>query len=90
MKRIPPLVSIREVRLAHGLSARAVADRIEAEEGIEVHPDSLLNIELGNRSGNVALLKAWARVLRLDPMDVYRPEELRARLASVDAESGAA
>ena len=88
MTHIPPLVTIREVRRAYGLSARELAERILEEEGVKVAPDSLLNIELGHKTGSLKLMAAWARALRLNPLDVHRPTDLRQRLAS--AEKGAA
>lgn len=45
-----------------------------------VDPDSLLNIELGHKPGSSGLLKAWARALRIKPLDVHRPDDLRNRL----------
>jgi transcriptional regulator with XRE-family HTH domain len=88
MKRTPPLVPIRAVRQAYGLSARELADRILDEEGVRVAPDSLLNIELGHKTCSARLLQAWARALRLSPLDVHRPS-LRDQ-DSENSEAGAA
>lgn len=89
MKRTPPLVPIRAVRQAYGLSARELADRILDEEGVRVAPDSLLNIELGHKTCSPRLLQAWARALRLSPLDVHRPSSPHGALPD-DTEAGAA
>jgi transcriptional regulator with XRE-family HTH domain len=76
------MVSIREIRRAHGLSSTQLARRIEEETDgeVTVDPDSLLNIELGRKPVSTALLNAWARALKLNPLDVHRPDDLRERL----------
>jgi transcriptional regulator with XRE-family HTH domain len=83
MKNLPPLVSIREVRLALGLTSVQLAQRIKEEEDITVDPDSLLNIELGRKQVSATLLRAWARVLRMEPLNVHRPDDLRDRLVQL-------
>lgn len=87
MRNLPPLVSIREVRLALGLTSVQLAQRIEEEEGITIDPDSLLNIELGHKQVSTNLLRAWARVLRMEPLNVHRPDDLRGRLGQLAEES---
>lgn len=93
MKRLPPLIPIRALREAYALTSVDLADRIQLESGIHVDPDSILNIELGHKVGSRRLMTAWANALRIKPIDVHRPDDLRDRLASADsdaAEAGAA
>ena len=65
-----PLIGIRELRKAHGLTLDGLADRIE-EQGIKrPHPESLSNIEKGNKRASQPLMSAWAKALGLHPLDV--------------------
>lgn len=68
-----PKVSIREIRKAHGLTLADLAERIKAY-GVEVHPDTLSNVELGYRRAARPLLVAWAHALALTPLDVEQAE----------------
>lgn len=54
---------------------------------MSVDPDSLLNIELGHKPGSPSLLTAWARALRINPLDVHRPNNLRSRLNETTKEA---
>lgn len=65
-----PLVPIREVRMAHGLSIEQLRERIEVYLGKKPHGDTLRNIELGHRKASQPLLNAWAKALGLLPLDV--------------------
>lgn len=75
MQRIPPMVPLRALREAHGLTTPELAVRI-AEFGVDVHPDTLINVELGNRNAGPELQTAWARALNIKPLDIRRPEDL--------------
>jgi transcriptional regulator with XRE-family HTH domain len=75
MQRIPPMVPLRALREAHGLTTPELAIRI-AEFGVTVHADSLVNVELGHKAPSRELLTAWARALNVKPLDIRRPEEL--------------
>ncbi|MET8985938.1 helix-turn-helix transcriptional regulator [Nonomuraea wenchangensis] len=46
--------------------------RIRAH-GVNVHKDTVSNIELGYRRGSEELLTAWAKALGINPLDVYQP-----------------
>ena len=71
--KVPPRVSIRAVREAYGLSIRDLMDRI-AEQGHEVKDASTIrNVETGNQAPSLPLITAWARALKLNPVDVVLP-----------------
>jgi transcriptional regulator with XRE-family HTH domain len=68
--KAPPRVSIRAVREAYGLSIRDLMQRI-AEHGVEVKdPATIRNVETGNKTPGNELLTAWAKALKLNPVDV--------------------
>lgn len=73
--KFPPVVPLRALRQAHGLSARQLAERI-AEHGVIVQPDSLLAVELGHTGASDELLVAWARALNLSRLDIRRADDL--------------
>jgi transcriptional regulator with XRE-family HTH domain len=73
---LPPMVPIRALREAHGLTSRGLAERI-AEHGVTVSPDSLIAVELGQTGVSRELLTAWAKALNILPVDVRRPADLR-------------
>jgi transcriptional regulator with XRE-family HTH domain len=81
MSRIPPMVSLRTLREAHGLDARQLAERIQ-EEGVDVHPDHIRNVELGHKGASVKLLAAWARALRIKAVDIRQHDDLADRLST--------
>lgn len=68
-----PLVPIREIRKAYGYTLNDLADRIAAE-GVTVTPEALSNVERGNKKASNRLLHAWARALRLPPLDVIQSD----------------
>lgn len=71
--KAPPRVSIRAVREAYGLSVRELMDRI-AEHGVVVKDTATIrNIETGNKRPSNSLLVAWAKALKLNPVDVVVP-----------------
>ncbi|MER7361827.1 hypothetical protein [Nonomuraea wenchangensis] len=79
------------MREAYALTSVDLAERIRAESGIDVHPDHILNVELGHQEGSRRLMTAWANALRIKPIDVHRPRDLRERFVAGDeAEAGAA
>ena len=64
------MVSIRAVREAYGLSTRDLITRI-GEQGVEVRDTATIrNIELGHKQPSKRLIVAWARALKLNPVDV--------------------
>jgi transcriptional regulator with XRE-family HTH domain len=91
MQRIPPQVTLRAIREAHGLTSVTLAAKI-AERGVKVDPDSLLSVELGHKRASNALLVAWAGVLQINPRDIRQAAELRELVgeAENDAASDAA
>jgi transcriptional regulator with XRE-family HTH domain len=78
---LPPMVPIRALRQAHGLTSPALAERI-AEFGVTVDPDHILAVELGQAGGSRELLTAWARALNVNPLDIRRPADLREILSA--------
>lgn len=68
-----PLVGIRELRKAYGLSVGELARRITDEQGLKVHEDTIRNVELGHRRASNPLITAWAKALGLNPLDVAQP-----------------
>lgn len=69
------MVTLRALREAHGLDSRQMADRLR-EQGVTVHPDHLLNVELGHKRGSGRLMAAYARVLGIKPVDIRQTQEL--------------
>lgn len=68
---IGPQVRIRHYREALSISVAELVIRI-AEQGVEVHPDTIRNIELGRRGGSEELMAAWSRALGLSPIDIWQ------------------
>ena len=64
---------IRDLRLARNLSIPELVERIRAF-GVDVHKDTISNVELGYRRASGRLLSAWALALGLNPLDVNQPE----------------
>ncbi|WP_199444486.1 helix-turn-helix domain-containing protein [Umezawaea beigongshangensis] len=77
------MVSLRSLREAHGLTSPQLAERI-AERGVQVHPDALLNVELGHKRASRRLLTAWALALGIRPVDIQQQAELAERLTRAD------
>jgi hypothetical protein len=75
MKKVPPMVPLRALRQAHGLTSPDLANRI-AEFGVTVDPDHIIAVELGHRGAGPELRTAWARALNIKPLDIRRPEDL--------------
>lgn len=69
--RLVTVVGIRLVRVARGWSVQDLVDRIYETSQIEVHGDTIRNIELGHKRGSLRLMNAWAKALRVDPLDVF-------------------
>lgn len=89
MSRIPPMVSIRALREAHGLDLQQMAVLI-TEQGVEVHPDSLSNIERGNKAASRRLIGAWARALNLRQFDIKQHDDLVTQVDATRGEESAA
>lgn len=70
------MVSLRSLREACGLNSIQLAERI-LEQGVKVHPDHLLNVELGRKRASATLLFAWARALGIKSIDVYQDKEIK-------------
>lgn len=75
MQRTPPMISLRSLREAHGLTSKQLAERI-AEQGLDVDPNSLLNVEVGRKKASKRLLTAWARALGVKPVDIRQHEDI--------------
>lgn len=63
------------MREAHGLTSKQLAERI-AEQGLEVDPNSLLNVEVGRKKASKKLLAAWARALAINVVDIRQHEDI--------------
>lgn len=66
-----PMVRIRDLRLAHGLTLAEAARRIR-EQGAEVTESGLSNVENGRRRASDRLLMAWAKALGVNHLDVWQ------------------
>ena len=86
---IPPQVSLRALREAKGLTLVQLAELI-AEQGVEVHPDALSNVELGYKPASQTLILAWAKALGIKPIHIRQAPELIEWLKAVEAERSAA
>ena len=56
---------MRLARLEAGLNVGQLVERLR-EEGIERHPDSIRNIELGHHQPGLDVLDAYARIVGVD------------------------
>lgn len=72
----PPTVSLRVLREAHGLNIPGLVRRIE-EQGVTVTADHISNCELGWKRPSNALLHAWAKALKITPLDVITDEPVQ-------------
>lgn len=79
-KPLGPMVRIRDLRLARGLTLKQLAEKI-AEHGVQVTEAGLSNVEIGRKQASDRLLDAWAAALASDPLDVWhgplRPPAVR-------------
>jgi len=86
---LPPQVSLRALRQALGLNSRQLAERI-AEQGVDVHPDTIINVELGRKRASDQLLRGWARALGIrDHMQIRQADELAEWLTTEFVEEAA-
>lgn len=69
--QIPPLVTLRTLREVAGLTSPQLAERI-AEHGIDVHPDSILNVERGKRGASGQLLAGFAHAYGIKFVDIWQ------------------
>jgi len=70
-KALGPMVRIKEVRKAHNLTLKQLAEKI-AEHGVEISEAGLSNVEGGNKAASDRLLVGIALALGLDPLDVWQ------------------
>jgi transcriptional regulator with XRE-family HTH domain len=68
---VGPMVRIRALRDAHGLTAEQLADRM-SDLGVTVNPNTLYNIEVGAKKPSDRILNAYARALGVNPLDVWQ------------------
>ena len=64
------MIRLRELRLAHGLTMKQLADRI-AEQGVSISEGGISNVENGAKQASDRLLIAWMRALGADPLNVW-------------------
>jgi transcriptional regulator with XRE-family HTH domain len=83
---IPAHVTLRALRDARGLTARALADLLE-QRGVKVSTDHIIAVELGQSGAGTALRVAWADELRINPRDIHMAGELREIVYAADGES---
>lgn len=60
---------MRHARERAGLSVGQLVERLR-EEGVERHPDSIRNVELGHQQPGLEVLDAYARVVGVDRDDL--------------------
>lgn len=65
------MVRIKEVRKAHNLTLKQLADRM-SEHGVKITEAGLSNVETGNKVASERLLTAWALALAIDPLVVWQ------------------
>ena len=65
-----PMVRIKDIRKARGLTLKQLADRI-AEHGVEISEGGISNVENGNKKASDRLLDAWAKALGIEPLEVW-------------------
>lgn len=82
---VGPQIRIRQYREALRITVADLVIRI-AELGVDVHPDTIRNVELGRRRASPSLMTAWCQALGLAPMDAWQPDRSsRACSASTEA-----
>lgn len=64
------MIRIRDLRVAHGLSIRQLAERIN-EQGVSISEAGISNVENGNKQASERLLTAWAKALGVQPLNVW-------------------
>lgn len=79
MRRVPPMVTLRALRHAHGLTGEQLAALIHAY-GVRVDTDHLYHVEVGRRRASPRLICAWARALHVTRLDIHQAADLRALL----------
>ena len=87
MPRIPAHVTLRSLRVSHGLTSPMLAERLK-ERGVKVDPDHILAVELGHSGAGAALRAAWADELRINPRDIHMAAELREIVAAASEGDG--
>lgn len=70
MNPLGPQVRIKDLRLAHNLTLKQLAERI-AEQGVSISESGISNVENGNKQASDRLLTAWARALGIEPLNVW-------------------
>ncbi|OZE77154.1 hypothetical protein CH305_18120 [Rhodococcus sp. 15-649-2-2] len=65
-----PMVRIKDLRLAHGLSQAQLVERI-GEQGVAITEAGISNVENGNKKASDRLLTAWAKALGVEPLNVW-------------------
>lgn len=70
-KPLGPMVRIKEVRKAHNLTLKQLADKI-GEHGVVISVAGLSNVENGNKLASDRLLVGWANALGLDTLEVWQ------------------
>lgn len=75
--RIPPLVTVRTLREALGLTSPQVAERM-GDYGVDYHADSVLNVERGLRGAGAPALGAFALACGIKPVDIWTEDRVLA------------
>lgn len=73
MARLTPAVDGHKMRLAReaaDLTIPQLVDRLRSDEGIERHPDTIRNVELGYARPSLELFNAYCRVVGADREDL--------------------
>ncbi|NOR03634.1 helix-turn-helix transcriptional regulator [Mycolicibacterium fortuitum] len=70
MEPLGPMIRIKDLRLALGLSQEQTAQRI-AEHGVEITAAGISNVENGNKKASDRLLTAWAKAFGIEPLNVW-------------------
>lgn len=83
--KAPPRVGIRAVREAYGLTIPDLITRIKEHGVTVVNTSTIRNVETGNKRPSVPLLNAWARALKINPVDVTMPEDCCCHVQDADA-----
>lgn len=79
MAHLTPKVNGRKMRLAREAADLSVDQLVERlrDEGIERHPDTIRNIELGHSRPSMELFNAYARIVGADREDLLRKPAAR-------------
>jgi transcriptional regulator with XRE-family HTH domain len=78
MAKLTPTADGRKMRLAReaaDLTVDELVDALRRDEGIERHPDTIRNVELGYQQPSLQVFNAYARIVGVPRSELLEDEE---------------